>query len=91
VADPTGRRGFIRKCPGLRARSLAAPELRGHGFREMHFRWTLGRPGMPTGSRHSATYDPASGGLRLRVGDFDAAVKALEAEGNGCFGLAETR
>jgi len=30
---------------------------------------------------HSAIHDPGSGVLRLRVGDFDAAVKALKAEG----------
>jgi lactoylglutathione lyase len=30
---------------------------------------------------HSAIHDPGSGVLRLRVGDFDAVVKALKAEG----------
>ena len=30
---------------------------------------------------HSAIHDPGSGVLRLRVGDFDAAVKALTAAG----------
>lgn len=35
---------------------------------------------------HAAIYDGGSGVLRVRVGKFDAVVKALEMKGNGCAG-----
>ncbi len=75
--DPTGQRGFVRKCLGLLS---GARNCEATGSRRCISGGLRRRPGNADRKPvHSAIYHPRSGVLRLRVGDFAVVVKALEA------------